>query len=302
MSEESKYSLPDFIVKEMSVDGPLSENDIRLIGNIYNAGETYKYPESNVALNWSRIEDKIKRSENGSNLNIIKKPVYKYYAKWAIAAVLLVSLTFGVIKFNLESNDFEPMAMSTTGAIKKMTLPDGSIAVLNTFSTLSTNDFDSDERIITLSGEAYFEVKHNKQAFIVKTGNKEVKVLGTKFNVRNRKQMPFQVALSSGSISLSTNRGIYKLSPGELLTETKNNTFIKSKIGQRTPGWIDEKLVFENETLSDIIIALENQYHVTFDYDTSLKSEKLTLTFNKLNAQQAAELLSMTLNSKVVVK
>ena len=76
----------------------------------------------------------------------------------------------------------------------------------------------------------------------------------------------------------------------------------QNPIMQLFDGVADSKLIFENEELYKIILALEAQYNITFEYDRKLKGEKLTLTFNQLSANQAAELLSKTLNSKVMVK
>ena len=59
------------------------------------------------------------------------------------------------------------------------------------------------DRRIKLSGEAFFRVAHQGTSFFVTTGNAEVHVLGTEFNVRSRTygaDLETQVSLVSGKV------------------------------------------------------------------------------------------------------
>lgn len=302
MSEHSKYQFPDFIAQELGKEGVLSDGDLQIIHDIYQKAENFTYPATQTEANWLKVKERLNLPVMNEELKVVKKPLVYSFMRWAVAAVLVLAVAFGVYRFSKESNRYMPMAQSTDGVMKKVSLPDGSVVTLNTFSNISTNDFDADERIVDLTGEAYFEVLHSNKPFIVHTSKGNIKVLGTKFNVRNRKDRPLQVALSSGSVVLSTSTGLYKIKPGEVLTEGTGNTLTKTLISPSTLGWLEDKLVFENETLANIVSALESQYNFTLIYDSNLKSEKLTVTFHKLTAQQAVDLLSKTLNSKVIVK
>lgn len=301
MPDQKKYKFPEFISNEFNMHGLISENDSKIIEDIYIKSENFNYPFSNTDTNWLRLKNTIDIPELKPELTIVKNTFY-YMARWAAAAIIVIAVTIGIFQFNKISDNYKPLVESTTGSLKKIVLPDGSIVTLNSFSTISVSDFDSDERIVSLSGEAYFEVKPDAKPFIVKTTTGNIQVLGTKFNVKSRINIPFQVALLSGKISLTTSAGTYLMAPGDIITEEINNSYIKSQINNSTLGWLEQKLVFENETLFNIVQALEGQYNVTLEYDANLKSEKLTLTFDNLTIQQAADLLSKTLNSRVVIK
>lgn len=68
----------------------------------------------------------------------------------------------------------------------KVQLPDGSIVMLNSNSTLTyPTQFSDKQREVNLLGEAYFEVtKDTKRPFVVTTPYQaNIKVYGTQFNV-----------------------------------------------------------------------------------------------------------------------
>ena len=80
--------------------------------------------------------------------------------------------------------------ITAAGQRAQTVLPDGSRVWLNASSKLVYhNSFWSSDRQIDLSGEAYFEVSHDKHApFIVNSKQIKTCVLGTKFNVRAREE------------------------------------------------------------------------------------------------------------------
>ncbi len=67
-----------------------------------------------------------------------------------------------------------------------MKLPDGSIVWLNADSRLSYSEsFGRKNRNVRLEGEGYFEVEHGEHPFVVQTDSAQIKVLGTKFDIKN---------------------------------------------------------------------------------------------------------------------
>jgi len=86
-----------------------------------------------------------------------------------------------------------------------MKLPDGSIVWLNADSKLSYSEsFSRKNRNVRLEGEGYFEVEYGEHPFVVRTDSTQIKVLGTKFNVKNYDDENYiRVSLLEGSIALS---------------------------------------------------------------------------------------------------
>ncbi len=298
MSESFQHNIPDYITKALGDGGVLSDNDGIKIQEILNASVSFAYPESKVNNNWVKLKAEIQDLPTTETRKVSILPIF---IRWSVAAMLVIAVSLSIWKFNSGSAKSE-FVYSTDKDLKVFNLEDGSKITLNSFSKIITNDLSADSREVVLIGEAFFEVSHNEKPFIVKTDRGNINVTGTKFIVKNRLNMPLQVALAEGQVIFKSNKKTITLKPGEIITAKDENTIFKSTASIATYGWIDSKLVFENEVLSTIITTLENQYNVKFDYDASLKNERLTLTFDHLTAIQAAELLSRTLNSKVNIQ
>jgi transmembrane sensor len=100
-----------------------------------------------------------------------------------------------------------------------ITLPDGSTVRLGKNSSLSyPAEFDESERVVYLSGEAYFEVKKNPAApFLVYANELVTKVLGTSFTVQaHEKQQDVTVVVHTGKVSVFAN-------PKNPVSRQKNN-------------------------------------------------------------------------------
>lgn len=72
------------------------------------------------------------------------------------------------------------------GERKEIALEDGTRITLNAASDLSyPSAFDTNTRVVRLTGEAFFDVAHDTgRPFIVETSTLRIKVLGTQFNVK----------------------------------------------------------------------------------------------------------------------
>jgi len=111
--------------------------------------------------------------------------------------------------------------MAENGQISKVELPDGSMVWLNAGSKLTYNNFFSAEnRNVTLTGEAYFDVVKNANLpLVVDCNGLQVKVLGTRFNVNAYEVgKTAEVVLEEGAVELintTTNDNFYRMKPGE---------------------------------------------------------------------------------------
>jgi len=298
VSKSFQYNIPEYIAKALGDEAVLSEIDETKIQEILKTTDAFVYPESKVAHNWVKFKAEIQQSVSAEKRQVSIVPMI---IRWTVAAMLVIAVTFSIWKFNSSGSKSE-FVYATDKDLKVYNLEDGSKITLNSFSKIVTNDLNSDSREVVLIGEAFFEVSHNEKPFIVKTERGNINVTGTKFSIKNRLNMPLQVVLAEGQVVFKSGNKSIILKPGEIITAKDDHIIYKSAASNVAYSWIDSKLVFENEVLSTIILTLENQYNTKFDYDASLKNERLTLTFDHLSASQAAELLSRTLNSKVNIK
>lgn len=148
---------------------------------------------------------------------------------------------------------------------------DGSRVWLNSDTRLRyPKVFAGNERKVILEGEAYFKVNgEKKRPFLVSLSNNlKIKVTGTSFNVRAyHNDGEIVTSLDEGKISLFGDREMeYALLPGQIASY--NKSLAKVSIGQTVIGgssqWKENKLVFENTHLEEVIKTLERWYNVEF--------------------------------------
>lgn len=176
-----------------------------------------------------------------------------------IAAVLI--LAFGSYLF-YQSLD---TSISTSIAQKEtFELPDNSQVVLNANSKVFYNKNKwEDIRKITLDGEAYFKVtKGNK--FDVVTNAGKVSVLGTQFNVFNRKDL-FTVSCFEGLVSVTVKDSTIMLPASTKIVIKDGNIGTRQTISELNPYWILNESSFKNATVTEVIDELKNQYDYTFN-------------------------------------
>ena len=148
-----------------------------------------------------------------------RRPRLRRWLYPAAAAVIAIVSTVGLTMFFTQGSNVQRYANSGESAIM-VGLPDGTQAWLNPGTELAFDStFNTDERNVTLSGEAYFDVAHNPECpFIVTTGSFRIKVLGTVFNVRDFPgDTSPAVSLAQGSVAMQNLDGInlVRLRPGQ---------------------------------------------------------------------------------------
>ena len=147
---------------------------------------------------------------------------------------------------------------------------DGTQAYLNADTKIRyPKKFGFFRREVFLSGEAYFIVSPNKhRPFIVNTGNANVRVLGTSFNVKAyNDENHIKVVLDEGKITFDTPVNRYKVAPGQQIVYDKT---ARACTIQNLPQSSDISLwkyqiTYLNDTpLSEVIRTLERKYDVSF--------------------------------------
>jgi ferric-dicitrate binding protein FerR (iron transport regulator) len=151
-------------------------------------------------------------------------------------------------------------------------LADGTIVWLNSDSKLRYPvDFNTDERRVFLSGEAYFEVAHNaNKPFIVDVEDSKIKVLGTSFNVRAYDIENKVVAtLVTGSVKMNTkSKNQVIMFPGEQCVVNEKGDLDKRKVDVSLfTSWKDGRLKFKHQTLEEIMNTLYRWYDIEVVYE-----------------------------------
>jgi ferric-dicitrate binding protein FerR (iron transport regulator) len=221
-----------------------------------------------------------------------------YQGLLSAAAVLIVGLLIGSLFF-IQSQKHEILTQNITtpyGGKTQFTLPDGSSVWLNSGSTFSYPDRFNDERIVELTGEAYFEVEKQKQPFIVKTQFGEIEVLGTQFNVKAYENETFCTTLESGSVIFTNKYGKQaQLEPGLQVVFDESIFKMRSVETKLFTSWKDGQLIFRDEPLQSMVTRLERWYNVKIELrDERIKNLKFTGTIEMETFSEVLELIKVT--------
>lgn len=150
-------------------------------------------------------------------------------------------------------------------------LADGSLVWLNTASSLKyPTTFTGHERTVELTGEAYFEVKHDAgRPFAVRTKNITVNVLGTGFNVSAYEDDDqSNVVLVKGSVALSAkgHAGLLQkqLVPGNMASfhAGAERIAVATVNTDEYVSWRKGYLIFRQTPLEQIVKRVSRYYDV----------------------------------------
>ncbi|MFK5879452.1 MAG: DUF4974 domain-containing protein [Flavobacteriaceae bacterium] len=152
----------------------------------------------------------------------------------------------------------------------QLKLIDGTEVELNSNSTFSFNNATAtNERNVTLIGEAFFEVAHNEnRPFKVQSSDMLVEVLGTEFNISNYQDQEFTCAtLVEGSIKVSNPQNESEIiKPGYQAKLYHNQNAINVDIAnvQTITAWTTGRMIFNNEKLENLLPKLNQWFNVEF--------------------------------------
>ena len=157
------------------------------------------------------------------------------------------------------------------GGQYRLMLPDKSLVWLNAQSSITfPSAFIAKERKVSVTGEVYFEVSKDKtRPFIVETGDADVEVLGTQFNVNiYPDEENAAVTLLEGSIKLSHNYTSKILIPGQqaIFNKNTNNIQLKNVEVDNVVDWKNGLFIFEDASVPEVMRQIERWYDVDVKY------------------------------------
>ncbi len=231
--------------------------------------------------------------------------------KWAAAAALLLPVFAGWWLFHRQQAPaqlaIKQPAVQTpvdTGS-RFVILPDGSTVLLNHGSRIDYKDpFTGPAREVTLIGEGYFDIRHNKEKpFLVHTGNITTTVLGTAFNVRAYPgQEAITVTVTKGKVKVGDNkRTLGVLAPNDQIAVNRQRLeVVRSRVDAETAiAWKKEYLVFNNISLQEAAVLIGSKYHVHISFaNNRMKECYVSATFlNNESLEQVLKVVTGVVNA-----
>lgn len=186
------------------------------------------------------------------------------------------------------------------GGQYQITLSDGTKVWLNSASSLRFPvAFDGRERVVKLTGEAYFEVIEDKDhSFRVLTPNMEVVDLGTHFNISAYPDEPeIKTTLLEGSVAVRKNGKEVTLKPGQqsiVTNQMKGGIEVENVNTEESVAWKNGYFSFHNTNIYEIMRRISRWYDVNVHLDDSLHVYLNGEISRNVNVSKVFEMLELT--------
>ncbi|RQO74455.1 iron dicitrate transport regulator FecR [Pedobacter sp. KBW06] len=186
-------------------------------------------------------------------------------------------------------------ASTPRGGTYQVILSDGTRVWLNADSKLLfPSKFVGNNRIVTLIGEGYFEVTHNKaKPFKVRTARQELEVLGTEFNVNAyADEMSTKTTLITGSVKVNNN--IF-LQPGEQAMSDRGVLSVSRADVEEVVAWKNGFFVFKDSNLMAVMRQLSRWYDLDVHFEGPVPNETFNgKVYRNMNLNDVLEVLSFS--------
>lgn len=317
MSQNFNHITDDLLVKHLL--GEATEEEVLLLKEWINNDVTHKRKyedfkkiweesrklavKSKVDENaaWLRFKDRVNESAN-------KKAVLRkiHPVNWMrIAALFILIIGISIIAyFIIGVKPVKNIVIASGISTKTDTLPDGSVVTLNKNSSLSfPSKFKGDTRTIALSGEAFFNVKPNKEKpFVIQVNEVIVRVVGTSFNVRSKNGVT-EVIVETGIVQVIRNNKMVELKPKEKVTISQQDSIlVKQAESEKLYNYYRTKeFVCDDTPLWKLVEVLKEAYGVNIIIENdNIRNLKLNTTFNNEDLDRVLQIASETLGFSIV--
>ena len=218
------------------------------------------------------------------------------WAGWAAGTTVLVFLAASIYLFAITTRITVPAGQTQT-----VSLPDGTTVELNSGTTLRYPRWWRVDKLrswlgrsVELKGEAFFSVAETGTLFHVETDNAEVRVLGTRFNVRARRphgRPETRVVVARGRVALASAGATTHLDSAQAATvqEVAPPSPPETVRVDQQLAWRRGGFSFTNASVRAIAAEVARRYDVSIAVQPDVETRPVTLQVN--NSHGPAPLL-----------
>lgn len=309
----------ELLAKKLS--GEITPEESAEFGSLLAGNEAYSREYETIKTYWQQDEqpydnavsvfEKIKLQtdihQREAQHNSIR-PVKRSFAWIGAAAAVILILIISVFVYKGSPSHSRSPALQTalkelqtpSRITSRITLSDGTHVTLNAESDIKyPASFKGSNREVYLSGEAYFDVKHDAQhPFIVHTPKFNIRVLGTAFNVKcYANDKTNEATLLRGSIRVTMadkNKTAILMKPADKMVVQGSQYYITKQTFYDQAGsdvvetaWLNNKLTFKNEPFDQLANALARHFGASIKFqNNNLKNFTFTGDFERENLNQ----------------
>lgn len=243
------------------------------------AKTTWALMSSTREMSKYRIEQSYQKLSKRISSVPRKHSYYFVYTKYAASIILFLGFSALMYYIGMQATG-DPVAtvhftsvIAEKGQISKVILPDSSVVWLNSETILTyDNNYSKSNRNLKLSGQAFLDVKKNKDLpLVVFSRSLKVKVLGTRFDVKAYPEdNEVKVILESGKVELSSSIDKtlnYRMTPGQRASYniSAKTIDIDHVEVQNLLNWKDGILQFSDTPMEEVIKMLNRKFDVDFE-------------------------------------
>ena len=198
----------------------------------------------------------------------------------------------GIITYDIKDSGSSTQNKTQLNVIKtpkggqyQVRLPDGTSVMLNAASSLKYPAvFTGKERVVELTGEAYFDVSPNRNMpFIVKSTGQQVKVLGTHFNINAYEdEAGIVTTLEEGVVSIFGGGEVVTIKPGQQTFLQADKSLRVAEANLKTAlAWKNNKMTFKNTGIAEIMRQISRWYNIKVEYQGAIPEDTITGTISR---------------------
>jgi ferric-dicitrate binding protein FerR (iron transport regulator) len=248
----------------------------------------FKASEYDVERELEKLRNNVSSKKESKIVKIIwSKSLYR-----VAAAIALVVVTYFLFFYHTSTK-----IQTLAGEKTKLYLPDSSLVILNaeTKLTFAAKNW-SKNRTVTLDGEAFFKVAKGSR-FEVLTQSGIVAVLGTQFNVKDRKEY-YEVVCYEGLVRVESNGKQAELKQNDIFRLLEGIIREDVTLTGSSPSWINQESSFVSVPFSYVIDEFESQFDISI-ITNNVDTEKLfTGSFGHEDMDLALQAIARPLNLK----
>ncbi len=242
-------------------------------------------------------------NDHAKTVELEQKSSNGWFRVAAAVALLMVAGLAGW--FVLNSNEAVTTSLDTPPMASAILLEDGTTLTLYKGATYEVMEMNRKQRVVKVSGKAYFDVvRDEKRPFVIYANDAMVEVLGTSFSIDTDSDLGTEVMVESGRVAVSHNPEVFTgnseevfLVKGEMgIVQSSKDGITKQRIADENfLAWSSGVISFKEERLAEVSKLLEEVYGVEVEFDNDeLVNCQLTAKFRKKSAKEIIQIISST--------
>ncbi|MEQ6122231.1 FecR domain-containing protein [Reichenbachiella sp. MALMAid0571] len=270
---------------------------------------TEKWKKTNTSISHNQSHRIYQKIQQGTGVAKTTERFGWYRSIGRIAAAVALLAGLGLLFYFVQMKYKTPgteLAISQivkenpSGVKSQVKLPDGTLVWLNAASSISyLPNFTDTNRLVSLKGEAYFEVVKDKdRPFRVTSDQVVTTALGTSFNINAHEKDKIKISLTTGKVDVlnTGNNEQVVLHPGQQATTVRSGFSVSSFDNEKVLAWKDGTIYFDDTGFDEMMTTLGRWYGAEFRVQNlsteRKKSLKITGKYPNMSLENMLDVLS----------